>query len=68
MSTCYYILTPFKLESLRERHNKENIDVPNDIKDLAGPRFINPYRYGAYYGFVQSLYLLGANNWHNTVG
>ena len=33
----------------------------------AGPLFFNPYRKGIYYYQVQTLFLLGANEWHSLV-
>ena len=40
-------------------------DVSAVIKEKAGVVFFNPYRRaGSYYGLVQSLFLLGANDWH----
>lgn len=39
--------------------------VSGSIKDKASDMFFNPYREnGSFYGAVQSLYLLGSNEWH----
>jgi len=65
MSECSYIITPKKLYTLELRHKEENNNVDAYIKVQSGPKFINPYRHGPYYGLVQSLYLLGANKYHN---
>lgn len=41
-------------------------NVPLPIKHKAGDVFFNPYRYsGVYFGCVQSLFLLGANDWYS---
>ena len=64
MSECSYIITPKKLYILELRHKEENSHVNKEIKVQAGPKFLNPYRHGPYYGLIQSLYLLGANKYH----
>ena len=41
-------------------------DVSTEIRSKASAIFFNPYREnGAYYGGVQALFLLGANEWHS---
>jgi len=50
----------------RDRWLEETKDVLDVIKNKAGIIFFNPYRHaGSYYGLVQSLFLLGANSWHD---
>ena len=43
-------LSPLKIKKLRKK---------------AGKKFFNPYRRGIYYNQIQSLFLLGANEWHS---
>ena len=61
-----YHMTEEEMNKLKERFKKATKDVPQDIKDKAGPYFFNPYRAkGVYYAQIQSLYLMGANEWHS---
>jgi hypothetical protein len=54
-------------EAIRSKENwrKEIKSVDKEIKDKAGNSFFNPYRQGIYYYQVQTLFLLGANEWHS---
>ena len=59
-------MTQDDLNKVIKRFEEETKDVPLEVKEKAGPDFYNPYRRaGAYYGQVQSLYLLNANEWHH---
>jgi|ETNvirnome_2_300_1030623.scaffolds.fasta_scaffold01145_4 hypothetical protein len=51
----------------KRRIYKEFIkNIPLPIKNKAGSNFFNPYRYsGVYFGCIQSLFLLGSNEWHS---
>jgi len=60
-----YHMTDEEIPIMRDRWEKSIIDVNEDIKELAGDYFFNPYRSGIYYYQIQSLYLLGANKWHS---
>ena len=60
-----YHMTDKQMEKARGRFEKATKNVPQRIKDKAGQYFFNPYRArGVYYAQIQSLYLLGANEWH----
>jgi len=60
-----YHMTEADKKKLKARFDESVKDVSLDIKKKAGKKFFNPYRQaGIYYGCVQSLYLLGANTWH----
>lgn len=57
-------LSNIKIEKIRKRYKEFIKDVSKEIKEKAGPVFFNPYRQsGVYFGCVQSLFLLGANEW-----
>ena len=61
-----YHMTDNQLYKGRERWLLTLEGVSPDIRSMASDIFFNPYRAnGAYYGGVQSLYLLGSNEWHN---
>jgi hypothetical protein len=50
----------------RDRFGKTTKDTPPEIKAKAGDKFHNPYRLaGIYHAQVQSLFLLGSNDWHH---
>ena len=49
----------------KKRWDKDTAGVNQEIKDLAGSHFFNPYRKGIYYYQIQSLFLLGCNKWHS---
>ena len=59
-----YHLTDKEIELLRSRHELETREVSLSIKQKAGSYFFNPYKKGLYWFQVQSLYLLGCNEWH----
>lgn len=60
-----YHLTDKEKRKAKEKFKIAIQDVPQDIKDMAGSKFFNPYRSrGVYYAQIQALYLLGANKWH----
>ena len=60
-----YHMTDDQLSKGRSRWLESIADVPTEIKQKAHSDFFNPYRAnGGYYGGVQALYLLGANEWH----
>jgi len=60
-----YHMTDDQTEKAYTRWLEQITGVSTEIKSKASAIFFNPYREnGAYYGGVQSLYLLGANEWH----
>ena len=60
-----YHLTSEEMDRLRGRWLLEVDNVDSTLKKLAGKMFFNPYRQGIYYYQVQTLFLLGANQWHS---
>jgi len=60
-----YHLTNDEMRERRDIWNKEVDDVDLLIKNKAGAIFFNPFRKGIYYYQVQTLFLLGANQWHS---
>lgn len=66
------LVTPRKYHMTDKQSNKGRArwlasikDVSDEIKDKSSTEFFNPYRpNGSFYGAIQSLYLLGANEWH----
>ena len=60
-----YHMTPEEMIRSRKKWLKEVKNVNKRIKGKAHKRFFNPYRKGIYYYQIQSLYLLGANEWHS---
>jgi hypothetical protein len=60
-----YYLTPEEMKIDRERWEEEVVGVDIRIKRKAASHFFNPYRRGIYYYQVQSLFLLGCNEWHS---
>jgi hypothetical protein len=61
-----YHMTDKEIEQARRRFQESIKDVPQHIREKADPYFFNPYRpRGVYYAQIQSLYLLGANEWHS---
>ena len=53
-----------KIEKTKKRYKEFIKDVSQEIKEKAGSRFFNPYRQsGVYFGCVQSLFMLGSNEW-----
>jgi hypothetical protein len=60
-----YHMADAQTEKAFKRWEEHISNVSTVIRDKAGTVFYNPYREnGAYYGGVQALYLLGANEWH----
>jgi len=49
----------------RERWLKEIKNIPMSKSEQAGTKFYNPYRRGIYYYQIYSMFLLGANEWHD---
>jgi hypothetical protein len=60
-----YHMTTKEMKAARKRFEELTINVPQSIKDKAGPIFFNPFRMGIYYGQIQAMYLLGCNQWHD---
>jgi len=57
-------LTDVKMEKVKKRYKEFIMNVSKEIKEKAGPNFFNPYREsGVYFGCVQALFMLGANEW-----
>lgn len=59
-----YHLTEYELKICRERW-LEDIYTKHEFMSKSGKHFFNPYRRGIYYYQVQSLFMLGANQWHS---
>lgn len=59
-----YHLTEKQIEKSRENHREYCASLPEEIREKAGEFFFNPYRKGIYWAQIQSLYELGANEWH----
>jgi hypothetical protein len=62
-----YHMTDKEKVSAQKRFMSLTTNVPQYIKDKAGPIFFNPFRMGIYYGQIQAMYLLGCNEWHDYV-
>ena len=62
-----FVLSPLKFQQLKERFEEIIENVPHGIKIKAGSFFFNPFRSGIYFSQVQSLYLLGCNEYHSYV-
>ena len=61
-----YHMTESQMEKLRERFSKSIKDVDDFCVNRAGRHWFNPYRQlGIFNGCVQSLFLLGANEWYS---
>jgi len=59
-------LRPEEFEAYRSRWEKSVAHISADIRSRVGPVFFNPYRQaGPYYGGVQTLFFLGAGEWHS---
>jgi hypothetical protein len=60
-----YHMADDQIEEARNRWRELIKDVPASIRHKARRSFFNPFRVnGSYFGQVQALYLLGANEWH----
>jgi hypothetical protein len=60
-----YHLTNEEIAKSRENWRKEVKGIDTKIRRKAGDVFFNPYRQGIYYYQIQTLFLLGANQWHS---
>jgi len=60
-----YHLTDKEMEVNKERWLSDVKGISKGTKGMAGELFFNPYRQGIYYYQIQTLFLLGANHWHN---
>ena len=60
-----YHLTNKEIDQSRKRWREEVKSIDRRIRNEAGNVFFNPYRQGIYYYQVQTLFLLGANEWHS---
>jgi hypothetical protein len=65
------VVRKYHLTEKEEKRAKEKFkiaiqNVPQSTKDKSGTKFFNPYRArGIYYAQIQTLYLLGANEWYS---
>jgi hypothetical protein len=60
-----YHMTEEQFIKTLEGWSERVVDVSPEIMGKAGTEFFNPYRAnGAFYGGIQALFLLGANEWH----
>jgi hypothetical protein len=60
-----YHMTDDQVKKFRAAFKERTKEVSKDIKKKAGTKFFNPFRVaGIYSSCVQSLYLLGCNEWH----
>lgn len=60
-----YHMTADQFLKARDSWHERVIDVSDEVMGKAGTEFFNPYRAnGAFYGGIQALFLLGANEWH----
>ena len=60
-----YHMTDEQISKSKSQWLERISDVSDEIKAKASTEFFNPYREnGGYYGGIQALYLLGANEWH----
>jgi len=60
-----YHMTDNEMVLIRNKWLKETSYVNKAKHNQAGKYFFNPYRKGIYYYQIYSLFLLGANKWHN---
>jgi hypothetical protein len=61
-----YHMTESQLKNGHERWSSLISNVSSSIKDKVSSSWFNPYREnGGYFGGVQALFLLGANEWHS---
>lgn len=61
-----YHMTDDQLNKCHSRWLERISDVSESVKKKAAVGWFNPYREnGGYYGGVQALFLLGANEWHS---
>jgi len=60
-----YHMTNEEIVVAREKWLAEIKGTGKKLRNKAGDIFFNPYRQGIYYYQIQTLYLLGANQWHD---
>lgn len=60
-----YHMTEKEMGLARNKWLKETEKVNKSRHNRAGEYFFNPYRKGVYYYQIYSMFLLGANKWHN---
>ena len=60
-----YHLTDEEMLISKERWNIDVKEIDEKVKAKVGKIFFNPYRYGIYYYQIQTLFFLGANEWHS---
>lgn len=60
-----YHLTEKEIITNRENWKKDVSNIDKKVQKKAGKLFFNPYRKGIYYYQIQSMYLLGCNDWHS---
>jgi len=60
-----YHMTDKEMAIIKDRWLQEIKDTDMELRKKAGKTFFNPYRQGIYYYQIQTLYLLGANEWHS---
>ncbi len=58
-------LTDSELVKIKEKWTNNLEGVSKSIINKAGKYFFNPYRKGIYHYQIQSLFLLGCNEWHS---
>jgi len=58
-------MTPEEMIRNRKKWLVDVKSVDKDIRSKSHRHFFNPYRRGIYYYQIQTLYLLGANEWHS---
>lgn len=64
---CFHMVKK-KINKKRNEWLKSVNDIDKTILALVGPTFFNPFRSGGpYYGGLQALFLLGANDYHNYI-
>jgi len=60
-----YHLTDSEMSLYRKKWDNEVLKVNIQTRRKSGDIFFNPYRQGIYYYQIQTLFLLGANEWHS---
>jgi hypothetical protein len=60
-----YFMDDSEFKKYRDRWQEDLVGVDESIISKAGSNFFNPYRKGIYYYQIQSLFLLGCNEWHS---
>ena len=60
-----YHMTPKEMIVTRDKWIKDIKNIDKRIIKKADPHFFNPYRQGIYYYQIQTLFLLGSNEWHS---